>query len=63
MLLGKNVGSEKSVPLLADCFQKQFVLEGKTLDDEKEDLSRQTIYVGSLYVSCLCLRSCSGHFQ
>ena len=55
MLFWKNVGDDKIVPLLADCFQKKPVLDGKTFDDVEQDLSRQTINI-----ICLCLGSIEG---
>ena len=58
VLFGKDVGGEKSVPLLAHCLQKKLVLEGKTLEDETNDIRRQTIHVTSF-----CLISCSGHLK
>ena len=55
VLLGKNVGNDKSVPLLTDCFHTKLVLDRKTFQDADEELRRQT-----MNIICFCLPSLEG---
>ena len=51
VLLGKNVGNDKSVPPLTDCFHNKLVLDRKTFHDADEELRRQTINIISFCLS------------